>query len=338
MKNIYDQFLYKNLNLTITNEDFETNNILRVCFQLGNICTYDCSYCSDGNKNGTHEWPEFSIVENLVLEIDRIYKAAPYNKKEIIFEYLGGEVTLWKDFEKLLILVYELGNKSWLVTNGVRTLRWWKEYGKYFDLITLSAHLEFCDIEHLCDVGNILSNNNVLTSITVLMYPPKWNECLAAIKYLKENSKCSCFTKTLVKTTDDTSFGDEWEYTNKELDYIKKNFLIIRGSSRISDFFLWRNSKTREIQTRDSEVGLTFRENNFYNWKCYAGIDTLYLENNGDVRVGAMCRPVPPLGNWKKDDVSTIKWPFEPVICKYLQCICGHDLRARKFKTNDNNI
>ncbi len=338
MKNIYDQFLYKDIKASVTNEDFETSDVLRVCFQLGNICTYDCSYCGDGNKNGTHKWPEFSIVENLVLEIDRIYKAAPYNKKEIIFEYLGGEVTLWKDFEKLLILVYELGNKSWLITNGIRSLRWWEEYGKYFDLITLSAHLEFCDIEHLCDVGNILINNNVLAYIGVLMYPPKWNECLAAIEYIKENSKCSCFTKTLVKTTDDDTFGNEWGYTNEELDYIKKNTIIIKGSIKENEFLFWRNSKTREIQIRDSEIGLAFRENNFYNWKCYAGIDTLYLENNGDVRVGAMCRPVPPLGNWKKDDVSTIKWPFEPVICKYLQCNCGHDLRARKFKINDITV
>ena len=187
MKNIYDQFLHKNIELSITDEDFETSDVLRVSFQLGNVCTYDCSYCHHSDKDGSFKWPEFTIVEKIIREIDRIYKAPPYNKTKIIFEYLGGEVTLWKDIEKIIILVNELGNKSWLITNGVRSLRWWEEYGKYFEIVTISAHLEFCDIEHLCNVGNILADNSVLASTIILMYPPKWDECLTAIEYLKEN-------------------------------------------------------------------------------------------------------------------------------------------------------
>lgn len=339
MKNLYDQFLYKNSKLKITSEEVETSDVLRVCFQLGNVCTYDCSYCGEGNKNGTHKWPEFSIVENLVREIDRVYKSSPYNKKEIVFEYLGGEVTVWKDFEKLLVLVHELGNKSWIITNGVRSLRWWEEHAKYFEVVTLSAHLEFCDIEHLCSVGNIINDNNVFASITVLMYPPKWNECLAAIEYLKENSRCSCTIKPLVKTV--TDFGEPWDYTTEEHDFIKNNSGIKKGRliwGNSENVTIWRNSKTGKILRRPGDDIIVFRENNFYNWKCYVGIDTLYLQNNGDIRVGAMCEPVPPLGNWKRDELSTVRWPFEPVICKYLNCNCQADFRARKFKNNDNNI
>jgi hypothetical protein len=268
-----------------------------------------------------------------------VYKSSPYNKKEIVFEYIGGEVTLWKDFEKLLILVYELGNKSWIVTNGVRALRWWEEYGKYFEHVTVSVHLEFSDIEHLCKVSNILVENDVITSLAIMMYPPKWDECLKAIDYFKTNSTCKSIS--LLPLTD-FSDGLFWKYTTDEVEFIRKNSIIYpinkKFNKNLHEISFWRNSSTEEILLRPGSKVLAFRENNFFNWKCYAGIDTLYLENNGDIRVGAMCKPVPPLGNWKDDDVSTIKWPFEPVICKYLQCNCGHDLRARKFKNNDNTI
>lgn len=335
MKNIFDQFLHKD----ITNEDFETSDVLRVSFQLGNVCTYDCSYCSPTNKDGSDKWPEFSIVENIVKEIDRVYKSFPYNKKQIVFEYVGGEVTLWKDFEKLLILVYELGNKSWIVSNGVRTLRWWEEYGKYFELVTLSAHSEFSDIEHLCNVGNILADNNVLVSTIVMMYSPNWNECASAIEYLKENSKgMNVSAESLHYHNSD---GTLWDYTPEQIDFLNNNSNLSPVNRKkelkwLNEVTFWRNSKTREIIKRPGNSIKSFRENNFYDWKCYVGIDTLHLGGDGDIRVGAGCRPVPNLGNWKQS--STIRWPSGPVICKYLHCNCGHDFRARKFKNNDNTI
>jgi len=341
MKNIYDQFLHKDIKASITNEDFETSDVLRVSFQLGNVCTYDCSYCHPDDKDGSVKWPEFSIVENIIREIDRIYKLPPYNKTKIVFEYLGGEVTLWKDIERTITLVNELGNESWLITNGVRSLRWWEEYGKYFKLVTISAHLEFCDIEHLCKVSNILADNNIIASISILMYPPKWNECLAAIQYLKEHSK----GMNISAETLHDPYGENliWNYTDEENDFIKNNTNITTVNRKkelewLNETSFWRNSKTGEILRRPGSSIKSFRENNFYNWKCYVGIDTLYLAGDGDIRVGAWCRPAPSLGNWKRDDLSTIQWPTAPVICKYLQCNCGHDFRARKFKNNDNTI
>jgi hypothetical protein len=45
-----------------------------------------------------------------------------------------------------------------------------------------------------------------------------------------------------------------------------------------------------------------------------------------------MCYVRPPIGNWKRDNLDELTWPFEPVRCPFNSCFCTHDMKARKFK------
>ena len=143
---------------SVTDNQSFYNPYLFVNWNMGNICTYQCSYCSRYCHDGSFPWPTIEEAVKTVKVLNQVYKKPPYNKKKIIFELLGGEITLWKDIDILLSTIRETDNIITLVTNGVRTLDWWEANGKKFERVTLSYHSEFADYKHLCDVSNLLTD------------------------------------------------------------------------------------------------------------------------------------------------------------------------------------
>ena len=334
----YNQWLMKehNFNTSAANSD----NYLRVCFQLGNVCTNNCVYCPPGCKDGTYPWPTYEQAARIINKIDQVYKSAPYNKKKIQFELLGGEVTLWKDIEKIIELIHSLGNDVDLVTNGVRTVRWWAEYGKYFSHVTLSFHPEFAEKEHATEVLNTLTDNNVGAGTLVLMLPSHWDKCLETIEYMTAHGKWEVGRIRSLTLIGHMGQHDRWPYTDDQWSWLEKNnsFYPVNGKKvqyKEGPHWqvpVWRNSETDEILREDFETVISNKRNNWYGWDCYVGIDTLYLEQNGDIRRDAMCYVAPQLGNWKKGNLDNITWPYEPIKCKFLSCFCTHDMKARKIK------
>lgn len=334
----YNQFLLKGDNFNPFTAN--SNDYLRVCFQLGNVCTNDCVYCPPSSKDGSYPWPSYEESSRIINKINQVYKSAPYNKKSIQFELLGGEVTLWKDIEKIIELIHSQGNGVDLVTNGVRTVRWWSEYGKYFSHVTLSFHPEFAEKEHATDVLNTLTDNNVPSGALVLMLPSHWDKCLETIDYMKTYGKWYISHIRALTLIGEKGQHDRWPYTEEQWSWLAQNnsFRQIHGKKipyktgphQTAPF--WSNSETGETLKENFETIISNRRNNWYGWDCYIGIDTLYLEQNGDIRRDAMCYSAPPLGNWKYDDLDTVVWPHEPIRCKFLSCFCTHDMKARKIK------
>jgi sulfatase maturation enzyme AslB (radical SAM superfamily) len=336
---VYNQWLLKNIK-PFDQQTAEQSDYLRVCFQVGNICTNDCVYCPPGCKDGTYPWPSYEQAAKIINKIDQIYKSAPYNKKKIQFELLGGEVTLWKDIERVIELIYSLGNTVCLVTNGVRTVRWWQEYGKYFEYITLSVHAEFAEKEHCTDVLNVLVENNVKSHALMLMLPSHWQKCLDTIDYMVENGKFELIRARPLTLIGEQGNHDRWPYSDLEWKWLEENPTFFPKAGKVIntpegpnwESTLWRNSVTKEIKIQNSEEVISLKQNNWKGWNCFVGIDTLYLEQNGDIRRDAMCYVRPPIGNWKRDNLDELSWPFEPVRCPFNSCFCTHDMKARKFK------
>ena len=73
-------------------------------------------------------------------------------------------------------------------------------------------------------------------------------------------------------------------------------------------------------------------DNNFLGWDCYAGIDTLSLDVNGNI-LPAYCYTgtKKTIGNWLTDDLAELHWPTDPMKCGDMKCVCVHDIRARKI-------
>ena len=115
---------------------------------LGNTCNYSCTYCPDYLHDGSSGWLNYEDVE---IFCERVINH--YGDKKIYFEFTGGEVTMWKDFPKIISYLKDNDVNVGLISNGSRTLRWWKENYKNIDHVSLSYHSDFADDKHYLKVA-----------------------------------------------------------------------------------------------------------------------------------------------------------------------------------------
>ncbi len=344
---------------SLTNRTTFENPLLFVNWNLGNHCTYKCAYCAKECHDGSFAWPTLSEAVKTVKTIDEIFKTL-HKKKTIFFELLGGEVTLWKDFEHLINAIHETKNKVMLVTNGIRTLDWWERHAEFFHHVTLSYHPEFADPKHLTAVSNILTRKGVSVCILLLMYSKKWDECVAAHGYFKKFSKAKTISLQKLTLLPSSKFAQEvapeakvnqdWPYREEQLEWMKSNSIHAnklpwrtmftgKRAKELNNQYFKRN--TNETSGMISNSFLTTNNlNNWQGWNCYVGIDTLYLEQNGDIKRSVMCGVSPPLGSWRRvehlkkvENLDSVQWPTTPVICPHKRCYCSHDFKARKETT-----
>ena len=324
-KNVPDEFLTK-------------NNVLQVNWQMGNVCTNNCSYCNDGSKDGTNPFPSYEQTENIIKKLNQVYTQEPYNKKYINFELLGGEITVWKDIDKFLEMAksYE-ANVLNVLTNGSRSVRWWNSYGSLFDRVHITFHPEFANKEHIVEVGNALHKNGVNVSTMVLMQPSKWNKCIEFLDYAKQHSILPYINAAMLRqhTLDGWK---PWPYTPEEIDWFKNNSETIPINATLKNKFIFNKSTFRKADTLEiitDDKLKKKKENSFKDWQCLAGIDHLSLRMNGDIHKTVMCYTGEPIGNWKSNNLNNISWPTKSVQCVYDWCFCSGDIRGRKFKQNE---
>jgi organic radical activating enzyme len=320
----------------------EKVDTLRIAAQLGNACTYKCSYCTPADYDGSYSWPTGEMYDKLITmidEIDRIYKNPPYNKTHIIWELLGGEITTWKNIEKFVNHLSEKGHLLHLITNGVRSERWWNQYGGLFSHVTLSYHPEYADYQHITNVGNILVEKGVSVGGLVLMYPKTWDTCLEAISYMSKNVKFNVEIKKLHAIHVNGDFIN-WDYTEEQQNYLQTATVtkekIEYNKSLYSTFRLKKiTNDLYDLDKVNIQDIINSGKNNWNNWKCNIGIDTLYINPKGDVKRAAQCfNNEGFLFNWKNDSVNNYSFPTEPMTCVYNSCHCVHDIRARKERAS----
>lgn len=84
----------------------------------------------------------------------------------------------------------------------------------------------------------------------------------------------------------------------------------------------WREENVNDILAR--------KENQYKGWLCWAGVESLMIQANGDVYV-ATCR-AKKLGNI----YTEFDLPNEPLICPKLTCACAADLNTSKAKDQES--
>lgn len=332
-KNTFDQYL--------RSKTTTENEWLKVVMQLGNTCTYDCSYCHEGSKSGSMPWVDIETAIKAVEEIFAVYKNPPFNKTKFHFELLGGEVTIWRELGILLKKINELGGEVSFMTNASRSLRWWEEFSPYIDYVSISFHPEFADTEHTVNVGNLLAERNIPVVFQVVMLPELWQKSLDTIEYAVTHGKFKkvTTTKLTLKDKHKNRLGIyNWPYTDEQTEWFKHNSsfdvpqrIKIKHDTYQSGMNYWVNSSTGESLEQSSKLAIATRENNWKDWYCYIGIDTLFLDADGMVNPASACGISPFKGNWRTD-ISSVEWPSEPVVCPFNGCHCGTDVEARKFK------
>lgn len=309
------------------------NHILRIELFLGNVCNYKCWYCFPGSNEGNHRWPELYPLLNNLTYLMNYYKEN-LNKTQVFLHIIGGEPTLWPELGDL---IKTLKNKHNLVvsisTNGSRSIRWWNENYALFDHILLSCHHQYINLDHMIELGDLLYKKKINLTAIVLMDPFKWDPCVSIIESLRKSKFSWPITALEI-------FHNTVNYNEKQKKFISKSL------KRIPNLLWW--FKTKRMPNKKATIlfedgskikvphnWLSLNERNkFPGWKCNVGIDTLFINPQGDVS-GACGENLYDIdfkyNIFDKDFLTNFKPLLKETTCRKSTCECQPEINTSKY-------
>jgi organic radical activating enzyme len=307
-------------------------NKLRIEIMLGNTCNYKCWYCFPGSNEGTDRWPEYDLfIKNLEHLLN--YYINNLDKKTFELHIIGGEPTMWPDFGRFIQHFKDNFDCVFsMSSNGSRTLRWWKQYGKYMDKVILSCHHESVDIDHFIAVADCLYDQRVIITGLVLMDPNHWDKCMDLVERLKKSQRRWGIDAQEI-------YHSTISYNEEQIEILKKHrlrqanpfwFLINNKHTRLKTSVVTEDGS--KINVKNNEIILK-KINNFYGWDCNLGIDSLFINKDGYLQ-GACGNNLYNL-DFKynirdKDFIGNFKPALRSTICSNLNCLCQPESNLTK--------
>lgn len=300
--------------------DPEHKNWFVVNWCLGNTCNYECSYCPAALHDGSKKWPELETIKNFILKVKEFVP-----NKKLYFEFTGGEVTVYKHFLELAQFCKDQKIKIGLISNGARTLRYWEENKHLFDHICLSFHPEHADPMHFIDVVRSVSDV-VTTHVNIMMAPESFDECFAIASQVAKIPDISLALQPLI-----VDFGDTlYEYTEEQKEiFADQNslFKIPRTRKHRSYRGSMKTINSDDIvEIKSAHQFIADHSNNWAGWKCWAGLEQLIVDMDGQVYRG-WCKVGNAIGHISDPD---FKFPTAPVLCDKTMCHCNFDIMCTK--------
>lgn len=310
--------------------------LLKVYYDLSNLCNYSCWYCFPESHAGTEPWPDAEVIKhNLVHLIKHYRENSVINDIEIHF--LGGEPTLWKHLGSVAKFIKsQVKCRICILTNGSRTLRWWNEYADYFDHIGISVHHEQADINHIIDVSNILYSKRIAFFTAVLMDHTHWDKCVDLIDQLSQTKKK---WTVLAKPIHISGVSN---YNAEQLEYLKDQ--VKRNPSLISFIQNYKIPRKKYKVTKEDGDTFTTKNPNYFSmnmlnhykgWECNLGINYLYIDRTGIVS-GTCKQKLYGLDYYFNLNDADFAKKFNPnittVICEQKICMCGGEASLTKHK------
>lgn len=251
---------------------------------LGNYCNYKCSYCFPNCNTGTSRVPKLddqmkTNIRHLVNELLTKSKG-----EKIYFNLVGGEPTVYHDFENLIVFLKELGDVG-VVTNGSRTVRWWEWAADYLNKVNISYHTEFSNIEHIANVVDAIKNKT-LVSVYSIMNDKMFDKAVSGVNFLFDKFKeDDVYVSLKVLRSHDNAVINYTSSQKKTIDSLYKKIKSVVKVKRDENPF----GDTRIIteggkhDNRFSPPMLVHMTGNFKNYKCTAHQEFLQINANGYV-------------------------------------------------------
>jgi len=317
-------------------------DILRVCYMVSNVCNYTCNYCFDGSHEGTYKFrKDWQVVaKNFNHLFD--YYVDHTNKRKFDIQLIGGEPTMWSNLPEFCSAIREKHNVSiMIVSNGSRTLRWWKDNGHLFDHVQLSCHHKEVDVDHFIEVADTLYDLNVVVTALVLMDPYEWDKCVNLVEKLKTSKRRWAINLQALESNSSYKIS----YTKEQADWLEKNTRVRYGNP----FYLMRNmfkaymyqKEPKAVFPNGTKKRLTNHAitlngwNHFNGWECNLGVDSIFIPLDGSITGTCLQK----LYNkdfyyniYDEDFAKNFTPEIKPVICRQLGCYCVSEINLQKKK------
>jgi len=319
--------------------DMTHTRLMKIWYDLGNYCNYNCWYCFPGANENTVPFPDPDIVKvNMVALVNHYINSGVVDEVEL--HLLGGEPTLWKHLGDVTQYINDNTKQCHveITTNGSRTLRWWREYGHYFRNISISVHHESCDVDHLIKVADILYEKDVMFHTNVLMDFKAWDKCMDIYNKLMATE-----TQFVVLVKPIHIDGDTTHYTDEQREFLKTNIKrwppadkmpMYDTLARRTYYATYDDGST--IETDNVNYFILNHQNHFKGWECSLGQN--WLNINRDGIVSGSCKhllyDMPFHYNINDINFHKIFKPKKmiPIICQSDVCQCSGEAALPKRK------
>lgn len=314
--------------IKIEQQEKYSNNIT-ITWEFTTVCNYKCSYCPEENHDGKYKFPELEVV---LLFLDTVQKKYP--QKQLFIDLSGGEPTLWPKFSEFVRVCKERNIKVNLISNGSRSLRWWKENAEYLNEIILSYHMEYVNKEHFTNVCKTVSNTTA-TMVNMIVPVEQFDESYEIAEELCEAAdNLIIFMKPL-------RYNMGWElypYTEDQLLQLKERTRLVslnRDKRKNGDFPDSAASSAMIATTKDGKEPFNMNEkiikgeNSWKGWQCNIGLDSFAIYFNGHITRG-VCKVGEVIGNIYTDTEFIL--PNKSVYCHRKMCNCKTDMFISKVK------
>ena len=304
-------------------------NSVHIDWTVSNVCNYDCRYCFGDAKNGSWSWPDLYNVQQTLEQL-----LAHYGNKTFFYTLLGGELTLWKQFDQFIELLHSItpGCKIKLLTNGRMPESYWQKWGSSFSAIQFSYHAAQTDTQEFVNSINACSCPNI--NVFVMMDKLHWDKCCTAYEQIVQ--QCSTVRTVSAKPIDNRAelyTTTLQSYTDNQLEWMKQA-RYYNSSIRLPPFSITHAEYDTGIIEEIDPMRLILDGNNHWQgWKCSIGIEKLALRMDGEITRASGCEVgrEQEIGNWRTS--SIIQLPVDWVTCPMPACFCGNDIGvSRKIK------
>lgn len=286
---------------------------VKIEWNLGKRCNYDCSYCpSTIHDNRSPHTP----IETLYAAVDKLGEL----KKSIRLSFTGGEPTVHPKFEQLIDYCNTKDYIEFIsvTTNATRTHDFYINLD--VDQLVFSLHFEYDWRKCLDTIIKSTGHSKKHALVHVMAIHDKMDDVKFSVDILELYNIPYAVRRVRWTENEDHDIFDDLRYNQKDLDWILQKTAAVKPNVLIDG--------TQQYHANDV---IKLHLNQYKDWTCNAGIESLMINNDGEV-FRATCRVGNSLGNLYKNDFVI---PVAPIVCTRNYCTCAADIPITKVKNKD---
>jgi organic radical activating enzyme len=297
--------------------------------------------------------------------IDTAISWADSNNKKIKWSLTGGEPFLDPSLFDIVKTLSDSTTTEQIniITNGSLPLSHYEKFAGLVAGITFSVHLERSTAEIQKIINTMIEltqQQQIFVSCNLMFLPGKQKEIEEIVLQLQQHRvnfvlrritpdlevdqesltpfvAPNKFKKSLeLKSVDQQSDNkQQWislrdqQFTNLSQDYYSDQELeyltTINTQPVWQNMGVWHGSD--QYQEINTDLLKSLRKNQFQNWTCYAGVDSMFVDFDGYIYRG-VCREEGRIGHIR----DWAGFLTQPVTCSRNNCGCNQDIAVRKSR------
>jgi len=296
---------------------------IKVEWNLGKRCNYDCSYCPAVIHDNYSPHADLKILKKTV---DKLYTL----HKPLRLSLTGGEPCVHPHIEQLIDYIKQKNMWLSITTNGTRRPQWYEM--QQVDQYVFSLHFEY-DWQLVLNTIKTVAERSVRTSIIVniMAHQEFMKEVRTSVGLLNQYN-IPYAVRRIRWTEGDHDLFNDMKYNNDDLDWILEQNATVKPNCIIYDD-PEQDIEINPLRLYHANDIIKLHLNQFKNWSCNIGLESLMINWDGDV-YRATCRVGGSLGNIYED---TFTIPSEPVVCTRNFCTCAADIPITKQLLKTSN-